>query len=488
MKKRIFLVLRTIYVVLDKIIFNSMGISARQRYVRVCYKLKSFFFKEYGTHIPDLSEIGSVSIASNLLTPSIPSWVIEEMKSIGMTIDPELYPTDEFISTCNYYSYPIIAAPGNIYNEIIKTSCSREDYSHCFAIPWLKRGGADYVSIKHIELAAKQSLSKILVIMTEPGDSPWLSRLPENVDVINFSKIASKISHAEQISVLVRLVIQLKIGVLHIINSRHMWDVLDKHGLALTSSGIKVFVSIYCDDYDSYGRPVGFARKYLPATYKYIERIFTDNIKFKNLIHNNYGYPQELFEVIYSPFDLSVIKQNNHEEQYDKRVIWAGRIDRQKRPDILLSIARLMPDVEFSVYGEAVLDSTTDYLSDMRKLGNITLHGKFNGVESLPLNKHSIFLYTSQWDGIPTILLSVAATGMPIVASDVGGVSEVIDAETRMLVGDFEDPHSYKEAIDWVFNNYSDALKQAAHTRDKVLSNHSDASFASKMNTVPGYF
>ena len=189
MKKRIFLVLRTIYVVLDKIIFNSMGISARQRYVRVCYKLKSFFFKEYGTHIPDLSEIGSVSIASSLLTPSIPSWVIEEMKSIGMTIDPELYPTDEFISTCNYYSYPIIAAPGNIYNEIIKTSRSREDYSHCFAIPWLKRGGADYVSIKHIELAAKQSLSKILVIMTEPGDSPWLSRLPENVDIINFSKI-----------------------------------------------------------------------------------------------------------------------------------------------------------------------------------------------------------------------------------------------------------------------------------------------------------
>lgn len=488
MKKKLFLALRTIYILFDKVIFDRMGVSARQRYVRACYKTKTFFFKEYGTHIPDLSEIGSISIKSSLLTPSIPNWVIEEMKLIGTAIDPELYPTDEFISTCNYYSYPIITTPGNIYNYIVKTFCSREDYSHCFAIPWLKRGGADYVSIKHITLAAKLSSSKVLVIMTETGDSPWLNRLPENVDIINFGKIASKTSYAEQVNILIRLIIQLKIGVLHIINSRHMWDVLDKHGLALTSSGIKIFVSIYCDDYDCYGRPVGFARKYLPTTYKYIARIFTDNIRFKNLLHDTYGYPLSLFDVIYSPFDTSVIKQGLRQGIYNKRVIWAGRIDRQKRPDILLQIARLMPEVEFNVYGEAVLDSVTDYVSDMKKCNNITLHGKFNGVENLPLNEYPIFLYTSQWDGIPTTLLSAAVTGIPIVASDVGGVSEIIDVSTRMLVRDFEDPHAYKKTIDWVFDNYSVASEQAIHTKEKVLSNHSDASFMSKLNTVPGYF
>ena len=36
-----------------------------------------------------------------------------------------------------------------------------------------------------------------------------------------------------------------------------------------------------------------------------------------------------------------------------RRVLWAGRLTIQKRPDLLIGAARALPDVAFDVYGYA---------------------------------------------------------------------------------------------------------------------------------------
>ncbi len=57
------------------------------------------------------------------------------------------------------------------------------------------------------------------------------------------------------------------------------------------------------------------------------------------------------------------------------------------------------------------------------------------------------FLYTSQWDGLPTVLLDVALAGLPVIAPDVGGISELVDETTGWLIPNFRDVDGYSSAL-----------------------------------------
>ena len=83
-------------------------------------------------------------------------------------------------------------------------------------------------------------------------------------------------------------------------------------------------------------------------------------------------------------------------------IIWAGRFDRQKRFDLLVEIARLMPDVNFRSWGKAVLDLSPD-MSNLPE--NLQVNGPFVTYDDLPLEDCDGWLYTSAWDGMPTILI-----------------------------------------------------------------------------------
>ena len=58
--------------------------------------------------------------------------------------------------------------------------------------------------------------------------------------------------------------------------------------------------------------------------------------------------------------DIAKIPATAISRQGAGHVLWAGRLDRQKRPDVLAKIAVRMPDVHFDVYGAAVMSHAGD--------------------------------------------------------------------------------------------------------------------------------
>lgn len=483
-RRNAFMFLRFMHLALDRSLSSILGSRFRQSYIRMSYRIKTSLFPEYGVYIPTSSEIGQIPQRVVWMPPAIPNWVLDEMKDLARDIDPILYPSDQFLAKCQYYSFPVQPRPGQIYRELMQC-CSTDHYTHCFAIPWLKRGGADLVTLKHIEAIAQAPGGKVLVIMTEPGDSPWISRIPQCVDVVDASRFADEISHDELLLVIVRMLVQLQIDTLHIINSRHVWEIVCRYGLAVTQR-TRIFASIYCDDYDRYGQPVGFARQYLPDCYRRLTTVFTDNSAFPAQLRQTYGYSSDFFRVLKTPVDTSRSLAPTR-KPLGRKVLWAGRLDRQKRPDLLLAVAQTLSDVEFHVYGDAVLDYKTGVIASLQKLKNVHMLGSFDGVENLPFEDFPVFLYTSQWDGTPTMVIAAALNSIPIVASCVGGVGDIVTEARGYPVVSIEDVALYVERINEVLNNQVGAEEKAAAAREYVRSEHSDATFTHTLSAVSGY-
>ena len=438
----------------------------------ICQKYRRFRYRIKNRYFP------------STMTPTIPDWALTEMAILGREIDPAIYPTEYFLAHCNYYAYPIRSQPGLIYGELMK-QCKQNHYTHCFAIPWLKRGGADLITIMHINWIAQHKNSKVLVMLTEQGESPWLHHLPKQVDVIDISQYIYQVSHAELLSILLRLIIQLPVAVLHIINSRHAWDLVSKYGLALNQT-TRIFASLYCDDYDEFGQPVGFARQYLPSCHPYIQTIFSDNKRFPNLLHQTYGYPISLFKVLNTPVqEQSSALASSHKSS--PRVLWAGRLDKQKRPDILIKIAQAMPDITFHVYGSEVLGEKNGFQSQLKKIHNIVLYGSFEGAQSLPFTDFPVFLYTSHWDGLPTIVLTAGAHGIPIVASAVGEIQHLITEDMGFPILQIESIEDYVHSIRYILEQPNESYRRAKNFQRYIKNHHTNMNFERAMRAVPGY-
>ena len=163
------------------------------------------------------------------------------------------------------------------------------------------------------------------------------------------------------------------------------------------------------------------------------------------------------------------------------RFLWAGRLDKQKRFDLLLQIAAQMPDVDFDCWGKAVLDAPPN-LDNLPQ--NVRLHAPFTSYDELPLTDADGWIYTSAWDGLPTILIECAALGVPIAASAVGGVPELIDETTGWPVREHDDAQAYVSALRDMLRDDGARLAKVEALQQRVRTRHTPVAYARVVETI----
>lgn len=116
-----------------------------------------------------------------------------------------------------------------------------------------------------------------------------------------------------------------------------------------------------------------------------------------------------------------------------------GRLSRQKSPDVFLAVAQqvgaVLPDVKFVMVGDGPLRELIEQRIRDLDLGSVvTITGDRRDVEMV-LPAFDVFLLTSSWEGMPRAVIEAMAVGTPVVAADVGSVSEIVLHErTGLLV------------------------------------------------------
>lgn len=118
-----------------------------------------------------------------------------------------------------------------------------------------------------------------------------------------------------------------------------------------------------------------------------------------------------------------------------KRLLWAGRLDREKGVDHLFEIASLVlpdhPDWVWDVYGSQVLgDGGFDLAARVEEAGlsaQVRLCGVYSDAREV-FPSHSIGTLTSYREGLPLFLLEGSAFGLPLVSFDIDtGPRDIID-------------------------------------------------------------
>lgn len=130
-----------------------------------------------------------------------------------------------------------------------------------------------------------------------------------------------------------------------------------------------------------------------------------------------------------------------------------GRIDfYQKRQDLLLTafvdVLKIHPDYELHFYGSGNdEDKLKNIVKELNLQNSVVLHGAVKDIQNHIVDS-SLFVLTSDFEGIPNALLEAMALGMPVVSTDCkpGGARMLID-DTNGIIVPCGDSKALSEAI-----------------------------------------
>lgn len=387
---------------------------------------------------------------------AVPAWLHEEINAQAH-IETQLLGRDRWGACHQQQGTSVVSRPGEIYRELV-AEVGGQRASHVLVVPWLVRGGADRGALYHLQAWADAfPQGSALLILTEDVASPWLDRVPAGIRVLSFGRIVGSMGLHGRVQLLTRLMVQMQPDVIHTINSPVAWEAIKLYGRALRQSS-RLFASLFCDDQSDDGVPIGYARSYLRDCCRHLTAVFCDNSVYPGVWARELGVPRQLFTVLRFPYDRPVVRKDDAFAVGTlPRVLWAGRFVRQKRPDILLAIAKAMPAVAFDVHGVSELGHPDPSMKALKALPNVRLHGSFARFEDIVEPDHAAYLFTTSWEGVPTILLDAFAVGLPVVAPDVGGIADLLPPSS--LVEDLTDAMAYVRQLQWLIDD--PALRRA---------------------------
>lgn len=341
-------------------------------------------------------------------------------------------------------------------------------------VPFGKLGGADFVA--GILAKTLSANARVLIIRTDAADWDRPDWYPPQVPAIDISADVKTLHEAPR--ALYTVIQSVNPKAIFNVNSRLGFDCFQKYGARLARDH-KLFCYYFCADQTPDGQDVGYPVWFAADIIPNLEAALVDNVALATTLKQRYAVPPHYAKRIctmYTPtlsssFEPAVVDAQvaSSQTRSRPRLLWAGRLDRQKRFDLLVEIAKALPEIDFVAWGKSVLGSSK---ATSKTPENLKLNPPFTALDTLPLQDCDGWIYTSAWDGLPTLLIELAARGMPIVASAVGGVPELIDDTTGWPVEDWENPQAYIRAIHDMLADPETRSRRARHLQKRAEENH----------------
>ena len=358
-------------------------------------------------------------------------------------------------------------------------------FDYVITIPHVRMSGAARVAGQFAAaLARVRPEARALVVLTDLTDLEHPEWFPKNCEIVKLAGYwRERVPEPARMGVLMDLIYGVEARAVININSRLFWDTLNMYGRQL-SQEMAIGTYLFTWEETLLGNRVGYPVQWMRDGVGYLDAIACDAGYLASDMRERFGFvgnDADRVHTLRTPMDRACQGFHPLAAYGTRKVLWAGRFDRQKRPDVLRDIALACPDLEFDVYGRAVLDKGLE--AQLNDVANINLKGEYDDFDGVLAAGYGMFLYTAQWDGMPTIVLDAIRAGLPVVAPDVGGLAEIIGPDTGWLIDTPGNVPAYTAAIEQALSNPDIAKARSRAAFDKAeamfTAQHYDAAVSS---------
>lgn len=225
----------------------------------------------------------------------------------------------------------------------------------------------------------------------------------------------------------------------------------------LKKKNVKIFQTIHS---------IKIVHRFIQRFYfvKNIDHIIAISNKLRNKIVNDLNFKKEKVTVIYNGVSLSDFKIKERVIKEDVNLIVAiGRLTLAKDHDNLIEayhilkrkyieIDRTLPQLWIVGDGEmkkALIKKVNDLSLDKE----IIFKGIRNDITEI-LKKADIYVMSSAWEGLSISLIEALASGIPVIATNVGSNDEIIDDNVNGLLVPKKNPELFANSLNGLINNY----------------------------------
>lgn len=181
------------------------------------------------------------------------------------------------------------------------------------------------------------------------------------------------------------------------------------------------------------------------------------NLRKEGITHN--------VSMVYNGISILPSKKSNPFSptinKYSKKVLCIARLNPQKNIKLFLETAALLPDYAFIWIGNQE-EIKFRYPSNVFFLGNIPNAGSYTEYADL-------FILPSNYEGLPMVILEALSFGCPVVASNVGGIPEILDGSNGFAVEN--DANKFADRIQYVLSDESIHNKMSISAKNTYMAN-----------------
>ncbi|WP_407537077.1 glycosyltransferase [Cetobacterium somerae] len=193
----------------------------------------------------------------------------------------------------------------------------------------------------------------------------------------------------------------------------------------------------------------------IKISYPKIQRFFLNNVLEKNIAISKEvklsmiekKFNKNKIKEIPNAINLNKFKNNEKKFQIPKIYLAVGRLGKEKNHELLIrAYSKFIKNIEnvekkpvLKIVGDGVEKEKLKKLIEELKMNNfIKLLGVKDNIPEL-LKEADVYLMTSKWEGFSISLIEAAASGLPIIATDVGSNSLICKNNTNGWIFDSED-------------------------------------------------
>lgn len=165
------------------------------------------------------------------------------------------------------------------------------------------------------------------------------------------------------------------------------------------------------------------------------------------------------------------------EQGSEGKRVWIGTVAELHRNKgiryALEAVSKISRDIRFVVVGDGEeREALESFARESCRPGSVLFTGKYPRAETL-LKAFDIFLLPSLKEGLPYVILEAGMAGLPVVASAVGGIPDIIDDMRTGILVQKKNPREILRALDFLLENQArrEELGEALH--DKVAKEFS---------------